>query len=482
MNKPILILTIIVASLIAYACKDLFDAQLIKQNPNAASNATIDVLLSGTLTGLGVIIENTDTRIGMMWSGQLTGLNRQHLSYARYIVSPQDFDWGNEYPVASQARLIQQKSSLVNNKQMQGVGQVIEAIIIGKVAALYGDIPYSQAFEPDLFATPQFDKQSSVYKKIHGILDEAIRNLSSKEGSPASGKDFIYQNNFKKWKAAAYSLKARLYMHTGDYSNAIEKALHGIESPDYDFLIPHGFSPGYDRNLNYNFFAKNWIGDTGCSPPAFLPGFMMGHSNSKTDETALFQHYFMDQAYTEGLDPNAEDGFFAINAPYPVVTFFETQLILAESYARLNDIPNAVAHLNQVRRVLSTGQIYGLLIQNYYQTMGLKYDPYTENDFLPGALANPTSTGRNQQNGLLYEIITQKYILSYGQIEAYNDIRRWEIAVPFVQLPISPIIATPTGRIPDRFVYPQSEINTNPNVPKVGGDVPNQWQKLEIFD
>ena len=77
--------------------------------------------------------------------------------------------------------------------------------------------------------------------------------------------------------------------------------------------------------------------------------------------------------------------------------------------------------------------------------------------------------------GRLSKTITVRYIFFLMQYEAFNDVRRLEKAVPAVQLPI-PLYAG--SQKPQRFIYPQNEINTNPNVPN---PLPTQFQKLPIY-
>jgi hypothetical protein len=229
--------------------------------------------------------------------------------------------------------------------------------------------------------------------------------------------------------------------------------------------------------LNFDFFDISRPGDTGFDAPAFLPGFMVAHSNSKTNETALYNHYFIKDYYAaSSLDPNTQDGMFTGDAPHPLLTYYETQFILAEAYARTNDIPNALIALNNVRGGLRTGYINGKTILAGYQALGIKYDDYIAADFTPGGLANPVVSGRTQQTGLIYEILSQKYIVSLAQYDAFTDVRRCAKATPIVQLPI-PIIAG--TKAPQRFIYPQNETNTNPNTPKPS---PDQFTKIPIFN
>jgi hypothetical protein len=486
-NKAVLAF---IALILFSSCRDLLETQDTTVNPNAPADASVDVLLSGSLVGLSMVHEDTDTRIAYMWAGQLAGLSRQHQGFGNYIVASSTFDlaWNNLYNTVANARLMQQKAAALKNTTAVGIAQVVEALLMTKLTVLYGDVPYSQAFDVEKYPTPAFDKQIDVYNSLLALLNTAYSNLADPLGTVNPAMEFFYGGDTDKWAAAAKTLQARLYLHLGNYAAAIASASLGISDPANDMLVPHGGTYQIDMNMNFDFFDFDRPGDTGFDAPAFLPVFMKTRldavpqapdkavRNLKTDETALWNHFFYYGAESaSGLDPNTIDGMFTADAPHPILTFYENQLILAEAYARTADLPNAVAALNSVREVLATGYINGKIISPDYQALGIKYDDYLITDFLPGGIANPLTTARNQQQGLIYEILAQKYIVMLAQYEVFTDVRRAAKALPKVQLPIPPTIGT---AIPQRFLYPQNEINTNPNTPN---PVPDKFSKLQIF-
>ncbi len=454
-------------------CRKVYNDPNITSNPNAVTDIDVTTLISGTLLGVSLLHEDTDVRISAIWAGELNGLSRAQQTYASYIVSASTFSWTPLYPVASQARLIQTKADAAGDKWTKGVGEVMEALVIAKATDLYGDIPYSQAFDIVKYPTPVFDKQADVYTALQKRLDDAIVNLSAPTGLGFSAQDFIYKGNVAKWKAAAYTLKARLYLHTGDYAAAVTAAGSGIGSAAGDALVPHGTSQGIDLNQNYDFFRLTRSGDAGFDG-AYLPVLMrsrIGSVNLKTDETALYNYYFKVGAITAGsLDPNTDNGMFAKDAPNPIITYYENQLILAEAQARLGMTDKGLAALNSVRAGLSGGYINGKTIA----AAGRRYDAYTPDDFSQAGMANPGRLA-TVQAALLYEIIAQRYIFFLLQYEAFNDVRRLAKAVPVVQLPIPLYAGT---QKPQRFIYPQNEINTNPNVPN---PLPTQFMKVPIY-
>lgn len=454
-------------------CRSLFDEPNIQSNPNAVTDVDVATLLAGTLLGVSMLHEDTDVRIASLWAGELNGLSRAHQGYGQYIVSSQTFSWTTLYPVAGQARLIQAKADAVGDKWTKGVGQVLEALVIAKATDLYGDVPYSQAFDPTKFPTPVFDRQTDVYAALQTTLNNAITNLSATTGLVFVTQDFIYKGDVTKWKAAANTLKARLYLHTGEYAKAVASAALGIGSTAGDALIPHGTSQGIDINQNYDFFRVSRAGDTGFDG-AYLPKLMQARiksANTKTDETALYNHYIKVGITAAGsLDPNTTDGAFTANAPHPILTYYENQLISAEAQARLGVTDKALAALNAVRAGLAGGYINGKTIA----ATGRTYDAYTLDDFGPAGLANPARLA-SVQTALLYEIISQRYIFLLMQYEAFTDYRRLAKAIPVVQLPIP--LYTGTQK-PQRFVYPQGEVNTNPNVPR---PLPDQFTSVSLF-
>lgn len=458
----------------ASACQHLFDEEDITQNPNAVNDVDMRTLLSGTLLGVAYLHQDTDVRIAALWARQINGLARAHQGYSQYIVSSTNFSWNTLYPVAGQARLLQQKAEEAGELRIKGIAQVLEALVIAKATSLWGDVPYRQAFQPLEFPIPVYDDQAAVYEQLQTLLEDAVNNLSADTGLGLGESDFFFGGDNTLWTEAAYTLRARLHLHQGAYDAAIEDATLGLSLASHDILVPHGNSQGVNINLNHDFFAVTRAGDTGFDG-AYFPELLssrIGSSNTKTDESALYNHFIKESLTGPGsLDPNTEDGAFVADAHHPVLTFYENQLILAESYARTMRLEQALSTLNLVRESLQTGYINGQSFANG----GPRYDAYSLADFSQGGLANPQQY-QQPQEALLYEIVAQRYILLLMQYEAFNDYRRLASATPQVELDIP--LSTGTQR-PQRFIYPQEQVNTNPNTPS---PLPDQYTELPVFE
>ncbi len=480
----------LIAIMVLTSCTDLFKGSDLNQNPNSPVPSQVDLspLTTGTLVGLGTLHEDTDVRIAYMWGGQLAGQSRQHQGFENYTVAASTFGWANYYNVGVNIRLIQQKASAVNNKAHLGVGQVMEALLFTKLTSLWGDVPYSEAFDVVNHPTPKYDGQLAIYSTLVTLLGTAYTNLTS--GTGVISGDFIYSGSAAKWAAAAKTLQARLYLHLKDYPNAAAAASLGIGSTGGDMLMPHGTAYQVDINLNNDFFDVDRPGDCSFDPPAYLPVFMctdlasgtytkdVAQRNPKTDETGMYFHFFAygDETGPDNLDPNTYTGFFVANASQPWLTFYENQLILAEALARQNAgaaDPGAIAALNSVRAGLATGYINGQTSQ--YISSGLLYTAYVATDFNSGSIVNPAAKSWTPQVALLTEIASEKFVTLLSQYEVFSELRRLQVATPLVALGI-PI--TNGTKYPARYIYPQQELNTNPNCPN---PAPNQFITLPVF-
>ncbi|MDX5438269.1 MAG: SusD/RagB family nutrient-binding outer membrane lipoprotein, partial [Pontibacter sp.] len=417
-----------------------------EEDPNNPSGNSVDVnnMIQGVMLGDALLHEGEMARMAGMWTDQFTGSDRQYVNLNQYLVTAGDFDspWSTiYYATVTQARLAKQKARNELNPKILGVAQVLEAHAVGTAAALFGDVPYS---EVTIEENPAFDPQEQVYAGVQALLDSAIANLELNRGILKAEKDLYYSGDAQKWLRVAYTLKARYYLHTGDYAMAEEAAEKGIASPEGTMVTPH-YGSYYNVNVFYSFgqlerpgymTAENAFGPM-LIDPAQKGEFAKNRNNIKTDETARFNYYYTgeDGSYDLNYDDNAAFGY---NQGYPMVTYAETQLILAEARARQDNLVGALEALNEYRSTLN--DMYG----------EGSYLPYLITDFAIGGIENNGSLSPKQ--ALLTEILEERYVTFIGNIEAFNDARRTDNLLGI------PVKGT-ANQLPERFLYPQDEVN-----------------------
>lgn len=415
-------------------------------NPNAAQDSPANLQLRAAELSEGFVMSGEMARLTNIWSNVFTGADRQYSSFGNYLTAPADYDnaWTNIYQTTlTQLRIVEDKATASGDARLLGIAQVVEAQMLGTTTALWGDVPYSEAFVPG--APGKFDTQASVYAATQALLTTALANLA-KPGT-ATSTDIYFGGSATSWTAVAHSLKARYYLHVKNYAQAAAEAAQGIKSSAGDMLVPYpGTAIGKNVNPYYDFIDNSRSGYMSADN-AYAAALLQDRTNAKTDETGRFDYFYISDPVNGyfDLDPNFETGAFAPDASFPLITYVETQAILAESLVRTGNLPEALTALNNIRA--------------YDQDTYGGYAAYTLTDFASGGLLNATSAGLTQTDALLKEVLTEKYLSLIGQIEEFNDLRRTNnlIGVP------KTVSSAPS--IPQRLLYPQNEANTNPNIP-----------------
>ncbi|MEO6729322.1 MAG: SusD/RagB family nutrient-binding outer membrane lipoprotein [Candidatus Dojkabacteria bacterium] len=464
------------------SCKKITED--LNTDPNRPVDAPLELLLNGAQVSSILVYEGNLARVAGIFSGSFTGGDRQYLTFNQYISTAPDYDdtWDNLYTgVISQAKLIEAKATVLNNKRVIGIAKVMQAQAFGLAADLWGDVPFSEVATEGI-TNPKFDTQADVYTGVQKLLDDAITNLNptgTAVGVSPGSKDVFYGGDNKKWAAAAYTLKARFYLHTKQYDLAIAAAnnVNALNDASKDMIAPHGNSYLSDFNVFYSFTVYDrpgyLVADGSYASKLLDPTSSSYIGNVKTKEGARFNYIYQSDINVGGLELNAlsndfdgsgpdDTGFFGSDAGFPLVTYRENQLILAEAYMKKAspDANLALAALNTVRNYYNTT---GYVTAGYF-SFGKSYLPYLLTDFAPGGIKNPALTGTTVNQALLKGIVQERYVSLIGQIEQFNDLRRTKNL-----LGMPPLTGT---ALPQRFLYPQSELNTNSNTPKlVTGDL-----------
>lgn len=135
----------------------------------------------------------------------------------KYVQGGSFFDyqgrtWNSGYNAASYAYEAQQ---LVKDKpewsNLGGVSLIIELLNIQAITDVYGDIPFSQALQAKTgISMPVYDKQSDIYPSMLAKLDSVVTTLDASKAIPTN--DIVYKGDIAKWKKLGYSLMLKMAM------------------------------------------------------------------------------------------------------------------------------------------------------------------------------------------------------------------------------------------------------------------------------
>lgn len=213
----------------------------INTDPNNASEASLNLLLTGSqYDGLETFASN---------------LNDATMGFQGINTSFDDFDftnssWNNTWnflysgPLKDLEEIIQAADPELTPHYL-AIAQIMKAYYFTTMVDLWGDIPYSQAFQGNAeepITEPVYDSGASIYADAFLLIDQAIDNLAKSQGVSVKG-DILYGGNITKWRKAAKSLKLKLLINTRNVDSntaAIQSLINDgdlILSASNDFVL-----------------------------------------------------------------------------------------------------------------------------------------------------------------------------------------------------------------------------------------------------
>jgi hypothetical protein len=440
-------------ALLSAGCDSFLAGPGLTENPNNPVDASTTAQFVAVQANMFTRLEGQLARFAGIFTQQLIGSNnQQQLQGTQYGVVEGDvsgfmtafYTGGGLVGM----RKVQEAAEAAGDAQWEGIAKIWEAYAFGTAASLWGDLPYSEANNPEVL-TPKLDPQQEIYTAVQALLDEAITLLGGAGPGPGSA-DLVYGGNVDRWRRAAYTLKARFNLHLAEregnarYTAAIAAANQGInEAPTSTAQARHGQAPGDFRALHGN--AVNESANIWAQFLQSRQDIVAG------DPLVSAMKARNDPRLNEYFDPNTQGNILGMNADgavvgtgaaavvntsvrraltfrQPLITWAENQLILAEAKHRTGDAAGALTHVNNVRTAVG----------------------------MP-ALAAVTIT----------DVALEKYIAMYQNIEVWNDWKR--TCVPLLK-PYSTRTEV-IGRLP----YGSAERTNNPNVPLPSAAPARNW-------
>lgn len=406
-----------------FSCSNYTDG--INENPNSFTSAPGNLIVGQAELTVVKISASNSSRYGGIFTDQFTGSERQYETVNNYGVVAGDFNdaWGDLYTRGvAQARLANEAGAEAGDLLLVGVSQIMEALLMGEAASLWGDVPYSTAFDFTTNPDPTYDSQASVFTAVQDLLDKAIANVGDASVRNVYGTP-VFVGNDALWAEVAHSLKARCYLVQKDYPNALLEAKQGISSASADLLSDHTDANGA-RNMYWQFVEvdrSGYLTVTDSNLQKLLDGRRERLLLTPGDSNRMAKYFSGNELNT------SDDGYFGAEAPFQIVSWIETKLIEAEAAQRTGG--DATTPFNEVRDYLAT-----------------RYD---------GDFPHTSASGTD----LLAQILEEKYISLPGSLQVFHDVRRTNNLIEV------PIKGTGNTTIPQRFYYPQVEINANDNFP-----------------
>jgi hypothetical protein len=313
------------------------------------------------------------------------------------------------------------------NKFYEGVAKVAMANQYGIATSYFGDIPFTEALLGTEALKPSYDSQESVYAGVIAMLDDAISILSA---SPTGygGGDLIYNGNASRWLKTAKGLKARFLMHTAKRNPSVYATILSEINGSYASIAEQSnFTFGTAVTQNYS------LAQFGISRPSTLaidPRFAAMMDGDPR------QPFLMTQSGETWLffDGSTNLTYARNDATIPMISFAELKFLQAEAQLATGADASAALKAAIVASFTQTGASGG------------------------AAYADAVIAG-----GVTLEtIMTEAYKAYYGFAfhETWANVRRTGIP-NLTPNPDGTNGFNPSGVVPRRFLYVDSETTTN---------------------
>jgi hypothetical protein len=426
--------TIALAGLVAgtFGCKSYVEDLNI--DPNEFTDISTSLLLNHAVLNVASIQEAEPARIAGMWTDQFTGSDRQYITQDNYGVDDSDFDatWRELYRDGlSPARGAKLKAASEGATGFEGIASIMEGFYAAEAALLFGDVPFSEADNASEFPDPAYDSQASVLTSAIALLNAGAAltpNLNVGSGNSVMTGGCT-------WAEMAKALEARYKLSMKDYPGALAAAEASFDEPLDEPSIIHS-TVNFAENLFYQFEAEqrsDYLTFDGSYLIRVLSDTTdVSRTSAKTNDTNRRSFYMYNAGGFDRLNTN-EGGLFAADQNYPVISYPEVQLIIAETAQRGGDNAKAIAALNNAR--------------NYWDGL-MGTDDYT--DMVAGDFADDAA--------LLNAIMLEKFVSVFGLPTFYDVIRTGNMLNVDLDGRTTPV---------QRFIYPSVERSSNENYPGI---------------
>lgn len=466
--------------------KDFLD---INEDPNRPNDEemTAALIFPQAAHGVGARLATNNLRFLNCWMGYLAqpgdySILQDETSYSIDFTFG-DALWQNHYDALFDLYLTKVKALAVQDSVLAGTAMVLSARLFQDLVDIYGNIPYSQAFQTLQYRLPAYDKAQDVYNALQKSLDSAIIYLRAKPvGKWAEDIDIVNHGDLGKWRRFANTLKLRLLVHQSEVAGfnptaelAKITANGGVLQAGEDISV----NPGYknENNKQSPFYANfgNTPGDVDASPStranAYFVDLLSHYDDARIERffapvgtSFVGCTYGLVEGNPKGAESSRVGHGLADDATQNAWIFpaFESKFLEAEAIVR-GWLPG------------NAQTTYEEAVTESFVWLGVEDATDWANEYLTTAdIAIWANAGASVKDKVKF-ITYQKYIALGGidPVEAWVDLRRVDMIPDKGYVSVNP--AKISNTIPVRLLYPQSEYTANGANVRAQGDNINQF-------
>ncbi|SDR73328.1 Starch-binding associating with outer membrane [Polaribacter sp. KT25b] len=482
-NKYILTLFVLTS---IFSCSDYLDVNTSPNDPTADVVGP-ELILPAAQNGSYSAKAGTQNRFGLtlmnQWAGDVTNFTGGNVDEYRFNVTATFYGgiWNNAYLASDKLQAVINIDS-PENVYFTAIAKVLKAQTMQYVVDIYGDAPYSEAFQRGENYQPAYDAASDIYKSLFIELTEAITLIDGAglEAVNPGSSDVMLGGDMDMWKKFANTLRLKLLVRAssssdGDVQSWVSSSWGAVKSlpflgvgenittnPGYTngngqqnyFWEIYGFSTdGNQTNTNRfivgsQYFIEYLKASSAVSPVGAFDGRIAAFFNTASGSGGDYQGVIQgaDDPVDENIGLSYIGAGLLADPSQDGLYFSAAESLFLQAEAALNGNISGSAQTFFENGISSSFAYYGLDATTYLTGIsGISGIGWSASDNLEA-------------------IIRQKWTALHGIDGAEIFIEHNRTGFPDAPLPT---LATQAHR-PYRLLYPTSELNGNTaNVPAV---------------
>lgn len=491
MTKNKFLILAVSAGLLLGGCKK--DFLNINQNPNQATENSItpDLTLAAQLSAVAARNASSYDMLSR-WLGYWSAsgsYSRASVEMSYNITNATGSGiWNGIYYTVNQLKSIERKSAELDWKFYQGISKILQAHEVGVLVDIYGNVPFSKAWDLTGNIRPAYDNAEDVYKALIPMIDEGLALIKAADADKnIATTDIMFKGDKTKWAKFANTLKLRLLIHTSNTNTFnVSAEIAKIQAEGSGFLgngLSASIQPGYTPDKPNPYYNAHFFAISGAENDNYnrANNFSLDMMKSLSDErykriyreakSLPGQWRGTDYGQLPADDVNSDRtsgvGYGIVanaSAPMWIMTGVEAMFLRAEAVAR-GWLPG------------DDKAAYEAAVTESFVYLGVPDAVNAAATYLSSTNAKIAWPVGGSLQEKLYVIAWQKYFALNGiqANETWTDIRRLDI----VQPPLSLAPERGTNPIPVRLLYPTEEYNYNAE--NVGAQGPISQFTTKIF-
>ena len=203
-------------------CKDWLD---INTDPNNATTALMTEALLLPAQQYDILSNHVNSTNAWQLSHHLTksGEFSGNYTFLNGQVMPQNLDswWSTYYSINWNLKFIHDLAVENEDPAYQGISEILQVINFQRMVDIWGNIPYTEAINPEEYNMPKYDKAEDIYTDLIARAHAAAQLLESAQGNYSNlteleSVDIMCHGDLAQWTRLAYTIEFRLLMRVSD--------------------------------------------------------------------------------------------------------------------------------------------------------------------------------------------------------------------------------------------------------------------------